>query len=212
VALSSSFEPERLRKHVPAAAWPVIAHWLRRNPIQVRVVPPRQTKLGDYRCATRTQPHRITVNSDLNKYSFLVTLIHEFAHHGAYMKHRRATDPHGWAWKNEYAKLMRPFLSRSVMPADVLQALEQHLTDPPASSCSDKALMRVLGKYDKDPRQMLEDLPDRAVFRFNERVYVKGPQLRKRFKCHCLNNRRNYIIDPLAEVHVNGPMVVNKAS
>ena len=72
--------------------------------------------------------------------------------------------------------------------------------------------MRVLSKYDKDPRQLLEDLPDRSVFRFNERVYVKGPQLRKRFKCHCLNNRRNYIIDPLAEVHVNGPMVVSKAS
>ena len=115
VALSSSFDPERLRKHVPAAAWPVLAHWLRRNPVQVRVVPPRHTKLGDYRCATRTQPHRITVNSDLNKYAFLVTLVHEFAHHGAYMKHRRATDPHGWAWKNEYARLMRPFLSRSVI-------------------------------------------------------------------------------------------------
>lgn len=62
------------------------------------------------------------------------------------------------------------------------------------------------------PRQLLEELPDRSVFRFNERVFVKGPQLRKRYKYHCLNDRRNYIIDPLAEVQVHGPMVVQEAT
>ena len=72
--------------------------------------------------------------------------------------------------------------------------------------------MRVLMNHDPEPRQLLEELPDRSVFRFNERVFVKGPQLRKRYKCHCLNDRRNYIIDPMAEVQVNGPMVVLKAS
>jgi len=205
-------DPERLRKQLPAAAWPVVVSWLRKNPIQVRISRPRQTKLGDYRSATRTQPHRVSVNADLNKYAFLVTLVHEFAHYSTFMQTRRWTQPHGTAWKNEYAKLMRPFLSRSVFPADVLNALEHHLQDAPASSCTDHGLMRVLMNYDREPRQLLEELPDRSVFRFNERVFVKGPQLRKRFKCQCLNDRRNYIIDPLAEVHVHGPMVVRKAS
>jgi hypothetical protein len=210
--MPSAHDPELLRKHLPSAAWPMVIQWLRRNPVQVRVVKPRQTKLGDYRSATRTQPHRVSVNNDLNKYAFLVTLVHEFAHYSTYMKMRRWKDPHGPAWKMEYQRLMRPFLSRAVLPADVLRALEHHLRDASASSCTDHELMRTLRRYDRDPRPMLEELPDRTVFRFNDRIYVKGPQLRKRFRCHCLNDRRIYLIDPLAEVHVNGPLIARKAS
>jgi hypothetical protein len=203
---------EILRRQLPAAAFPVVLHWLRRNPILVRIVPPRQTKLGDYRSATRTLPHRVSVNSDLNKYAFLVTLIHEFAHYTTYIRSRRWKDPHGPFWKGEYARLMRPFMSRAVFPADVLRALEHHLTDAPASSCTDHDLMRVLRKYDRDPRPLLEELPERTLFRFNERIFVKGPQLRKRYKCHCLNDRRIYFIDPLAEVHLHSPLSARKAS
>jgi len=202
---------EPLRGHVPAAAWPVVLNWLRRNPVQVRIAKPRTTKLGDFRSATRSQPHRVSVNADLNKYAFLVTLVHEFAHYSTHVKTRRWTAPHGAVWKSEYHRLMRPFMSRDVFPADVLKALEGHLHDAPASSCTDVHLMRVLRKYDRDPRPMLEEIPERAVFRFNERIFVKGPQLRKRYKCHCLNDRRVYFIDPLAEVHVHGPLVVRKA-
>ncbi|HNR53970.1 MAG TPA: SprT-like domain-containing protein [Flavobacteriales bacterium] len=208
----SASDPEFLRRHLPSAAWPVVLNWLRSNPVQVRISKPRQTKLGDYRSATRTQPHRVSVNADLNPYAFLVTLVHEFAHYSTFVNQRRWSAPHGPAWKSEYARLMRPFLSNSVFPTDVLSALERHLVDAPASSCTDQGLMRVLMSHDPEPRQLLEELPDRSVFRFNERVFVKGPQLRKRYKCHCLNDRRNYIIDPMAEVQVNGPMVVMKAS
>jgi hypothetical protein len=210
--MSPSNDPELLRRHLPAAAWPVVLNWLRRNPVQVRITPPRITKLGDYRSASGSQPHRVSVNADLNKYAFLVTLVHEFAHYTAHMRSRRWVAPHGPVWKSEYQRLMRPFMSRAVFPADVLHALEHHLFDAPASSCTDHRLMRVLRNYDRDPRPMLEELPERSVFRFNDRIYVKGPQLRKRYKCHCLNDRRVYFIDPLAEVHVHGPLVVSKAS
>jgi SprT protein len=210
--MAAAPDTELLRQHIPAAAYPVVVQWLRRNPVLLRIVRPRQTKLGDYRSATRTQPHRVTVNNDLNKYAFLVTLVHEFAHYSTYVRTKRWAQPHGTAWKNEYHRLMRPFMSRAVFPADVLHALEHHLTDAPASSCTDHELMRVLRRYDPDPRPMLEELPDRSVFRFNDRIFVKGPQLRKRYKCHCLNDRRIYFIDPLAEVHVHGPMIARKAS
>ena len=207
-----STDLDLLRRHLPAAAYPVVVNWLRRNPVLVRIVKPRQTKLGDYRSATRTQPHRVSVNADLNKYAFLVTLIHEFAHYTTYVRTRRWKDPHGSYWKSEYARLMRPFMSRQVFPADVLRAMEHHLFDAPASSCTDHGLMRVLRKYDRDPRPLLEELPERSVFRFNERIFVKGPQLRKRYKCHCLNDRRTYFIDPLAEVHMHQQFQTRKAS
>lgn len=205
-------DPLRLRAHLPAKAWPVVQAWLQRHPVQVKVAAPRHTKLGDYRPATRTLPHRVSVNCDLNKYAFLVTLVHEFAHYSTVAKTRRWRNPHGAFWKGEYQRLMRPFMSPEVFPADVLHALHHHLTDAPAASCTDHELMRVLRRYDPDPRPFLEDLQENSIFRFNRRLYVKGPRLRKRFRCRCLNDRRIYFIDPLAEVHVDRPAGARAAS
>lgn len=201
----------RLQAHLPRAAWPVVANWLRRNPVLVRISPPRSTKLGDYRVASRTQRHRISVNEDLNKYAFLVVLVHEFAHYVTFQKYRRH-EPHGAEWKAEYKRLMRPFLSREVFPADVLRMLVIHLDDAPSSSCTDHGLMRVLRRYDREPRPFLEELEDNTVFRFNGKIFVKGRQMRKRFRCRCLNNRRIYLIDPTAEVHLEHALAERRAS
>ncbi len=200
-----------LRARLPRRAWPVVELWLRRNPVQVRISAPRTTKLGDYRVATRTQGHRISVNGDLNKYAFLVVLVHEFAHYATFQKFHRH-EPHGTEWKAEYKRLMRPFLSREVFPADVLRVLAMHLHDAPSSSCTDHGLMRVLRRYDHAPRPFLEELEENTVFGFNDKIFVKGKQLRKRYRCSCLNNRRVYLIDPTAEVQLEHPLVVRRAS
>lgn len=201
----------RLQAHLPRAAYPAVLQWLRRNPVWVRVSRTRQTKLGDYRTRTRTLPHRISVNEELNKYMFLVVLIHEFAHYNTFQKYRRH-EPHGREWKLEYKRLMRPFLSRDVFPGDVLHALEHHLQDAPSSSCTDHNLMRVLRRYDREPRPFLEEIRENTVFRFNQRLFVKGPRLRTRFKCRCLNDRRIYFIDPTAEVHLEQALDARRAS
>ncbi|MBK8582334.1 MAG: SprT family zinc-dependent metalloprotease [Flavobacteriales bacterium] len=202
----------RLQAHLPRAAWPVVVSWMRRNPkVQVTVNKPRRTKLGDYRVATRKLPHRITVNEDLNRYAFLVVLIHEFAHYVTFAKYRRHA-PHGAEWKAEYKRLMRPFISREVFPADLLRALDHHLCDAPSSSCTDHTLMRVLRRYDRDPLPFLEELRENTVFRFNSKIFVKGRRMRTRFRCRCLNNRRIYLIDPTAEVHLELPMTARRAS
>lgn len=206
----------RLRTQLPASAYPVVVAWLRRNPVLVRVSPPRATKLGDYRPASRgisgrVQPHRISVNADLNKYAFLVVLVHEFAHYSTFQKFRRH-QPHGREWKLEYRRLMRPFLSSEVFPADLLHALHHHLEDAPSSSCTDHSLMRVLRRYDREPRPFLEELREQTVFRFNQRLFVKGPRLRTRYRCRCLNDRRIYLIDPTAEVHLEAPAMQRRAS
>lgn len=201
----------RLQAHLPRNAWPVVANWLRRNPVLVRISPPRSTKLGDYRVASRSQRHRISVNEDLNKYAFLVVLVHEFAHYATFQKYHRH-EPHGAEWKAEFKRLMRPFLSREIFPADVLRMLVLHLDDAPSSSCTDHGLMRVLRRYDRSPRPFLEELEENTVFRFNEKLFVKGRQLRKRFRCRCLNNRRIYLIDPTAEVHLEHALATRRAS
>jgi SprT protein len=116
-----------------------IVSWLRKqsDPGADRTAAPDQ--IGRLPKRARTQPHRVSVNNDLNKYAFLVTLVHEFAHYSTYVNTRRWTNRMALLGRGEYAKLMRPFMSRSVFPADVLHALEHHLHDAPASSCTDKA-------------------------------------------------------------------------
>ncbi len=200
-----------LHAKIPTAAYPVVVSWLRRNPVIVKINRTRKTKLGDYRIANRTQPHRITVNGDLNKYAFLVVLIHEFAHYSAFQKYKRH-QPHGKEWKAEFKREMRPYLSREVFPADLLHGLGHHLEDAPSSSCTDHALMRVLRRYDSDPRPFLEELREQTIFRFHQKLFVKGPRLRTRFKCRCLNDRKIYFIDPTAEVYLDQPLAARRAS
>ena len=200
-----------LRDHVPAAAWPVVVDWLQRHQVPVRISRPRASKLGDYRVAGRGRTYRISVNNDLNRYAFLVVLVHEFAHHTTFLKDRRH-QPHGAEWKAEYRRLMTPLLSPQVFPQDVLAVLHEHLLDAPGSSCTDPRLMKVLRGYDHAPRPFLEELPHNTVFRFNQRLFVKGERLRTRYRCRCLNDRRIYHIDRTAEVHVEQPASVLQAS
>lgn len=190
----------RLRERLPGPAFPVVLDWLRANPVVVRIARPRTSKLGDFSAARGDRPHRISVNGDLNPYAFLVTLVHEFAHCEVVTMLRQWRDPHGPAWKVAYHRLMRPFLNLSVFPPDVLEALHRHLLNAPASSCTDHRLIRVLRRYDPAPGRMLEQLGERTIFRFNDRLYVKGPRMRKRYRCRCLNDRRTYFIDPTVEV------------
>jgi hypothetical protein len=210
--MAPAAEPLRLRSHLPPAAWPMVEQWLHEHPVRVKVSRPRQSKLGDFRPAHGKLPAVITVNEDLNPYAFLVTLVHEFAHSSVIDRTRSLRDPHGREWKLEYHRLMRPFLTTAVFPSDVLRVLEQHLRNAPASSCADPGLLRALRRYDTDPSVHLEDLREHTIFRLHRKLYVKGTRLRKRFRCRCLNDRRLYLIDPLAVVHVDQAAYLRAAS
>lgn len=198
--------PEALRERLPAGAVPVVLDWLHRNQVQVRITPRRATKLGDYRTPGAGRPARISVNGDLNPYAFLVTLVHEFAHHATFERSGPRVRPHGLEWKRTYKELMRPYLAPTVLPGDVRTILTHHLNDAPASSCSDPALVRVLRRYDERVLPLLDELPEHTVFRFNERLFVKGSVRRSRVSCRCLNDRRLYTIDRLAGVELEAPL------
>jgi predicted SprT family Zn-dependent metalloprotease len=200
-----------LRSHLPPAAYPIVEQWLRQHPVAIRIARTRATKLGDYRVASGTKPHRISVNRELNPYTFLVVLVHEIAHYHTFLKFRRH-QPHGKEWKAEYKLAMRPFMSPVVFPEDVLRALDRHLVDAPSSSCTDHALMRILRRYDPEPKPFLEELRESTIFRFNRKLFVKGNELRTRYRCRCLNDRRIYLIDRMAEVHVEKPIPTRLAS
>jgi hypothetical protein len=68
--------------------------------------------------------------------------------------------------------------------------------------------MRALLRHEAEPVLVLEALPERTVFQYNTSIFVKGPRLRKRYKCRCLNDRRIYLMDPLVEVRRHAPALV----
>lgn len=191
-----------LSKYLPEQAVPLIAQWIYQYDFKLKVKKARASKYGDYRPPAGDKNHIITINQDLNRYSFLITLVHEIAHLTCYNKHKDNVAPHGEEWKLEFKILMNYFLHEHIFPEDVYKALKKYMQNPAASSCSDVNLLRVLKKYDeRDKTILLEEIAEGATFMYgSERLFVKGEQIRKRFKCKEVNTRRIYLFNPLTEV------------
>lgn len=206
----------QLAVYIPEEAAPIIARWIDVYQAQLKITRRRSSKLGDYRPPHRGQPHRISVNHDLNPYAFLVTLVHEFAHLVTWNHHGDKAFSHGKEWKGFFRKMMQPFLELGIFPPDVREALFNYLRNPAAASCTDLTLLRALRKYDqRDSGQVaVEQLPEGAVFALPRRrsttgsrspekglrLFRKGPRLRKRYRCIELDSGRVYLFNPLAEV------------
>ena len=89
-----------LRQFIPEAAVARVLQYLHQYNVHLTITRERKTVLGDYRHATHHQTHRISVNSNLNKFSFLITLIHELAHLVTFNAHGHRVQAHGREWKN----------------------------------------------------------------------------------------------------------------
>jgi hypothetical protein len=197
---------ETLAEFVPPLAANVLAEWLVKYNFNLKITRTRYSKLGDYRYPLKPgERHQITINHDLNPYAFLITFVHEVAHLTTFEKYGKKVKSHGNEWKAEFRGLMRPFFELNVFPDDVAKALTRYLLDPAASSCSDIHLQKVLKKYDTKTNQSdflvyIEDLPINSRFEYRGVSFVKGHQLRKRFKCQNLQNKHFYLFNPLVEV------------
>ena len=193
---------EPLRPHLPADTLHLVADLFAPYDVAIKISRPRSTKLGDYRPPYREKGHRISVNRDLNQYSFLITLIHELAHLIIWEEHKNKVKPHGEEWKGRFRESLLPFVSRKVFPPSLEEALANYLANPKATSCSDSNLMKALREFDAPSELvMLEDLPESSIFVLHgKRIFVKGKKLRKRYRCMEVHSRKQYLIHQLAEV------------
>ena len=192
-----------LRRWIPEQAAPSILQYLNHYQVHLTITRERKSVLGDFRHATNSSHHRISINGNLNPYSFLITLIHELAHLVTFMEFGNRVQSHGKEWKKIYRKILEEFIPLSVFPADVLKALKKNLHDLPASSCADEGLMRVLRRYDadKDGLLLVEQIPDGGCFALEDkRVFRKGKKLRKRYQCIEVATGKLYLFSPIYEV------------
>lgn len=192
-----------LQQFIPEAASSLVLRYLNEYKIHLTVTKERKTILGDYRHATRYKAHRISINGNLNKYSFLITLIHELGHLVTFMRFGNKVQSHGKEWKSIYAVLLTSFIDLNIFPHDILAAIQQSLHNLPASSCADEDLMRVLKKYDKRQNGliMVEQIQDGNLFEIDKgKVFKKGKKLRKRYQCTEVDTGKVYLFSPVYEV------------
>ncbi len=195
-----------LNRYIPENSYAPLIAVLSKNPLPIKVVKPRNTKLGDYRPKwERTGKPLITVNANLNAYSFLITLVHEIAHHVTYLKYQGRVKPHGDEWKQIFADMAREhFLGKNIFPPEIEAALRQYFTRTFASSCADPNLLRVLANYDAKPEGhfLLEQLKENSVFELNGRIFKKGERRRKRYTCLELSTKKNYLVSAVCSVKI----------
>ena len=192
-----------LQDYLPPGTYEPVLHYLQVYKVHLTVARERKSILGDYRHRTTLKAHRISVNGNLNAYSFLITLIHELAHLLQFEQYGNKVMAHGREWKTIFGKLLAQFIQKDVFPDDIKKALQRSIEDAAASSCADDGLQRVLKKYDKNSGSLVhvEDVPNQALFKTGDgRIFQKGERLRKRYKCMEVGTKKLYLFSPVYEV------------
>ena len=196
---------QHLENYLPPGSFDAVLKYLHQYKVHLTITKERKSILGDYRHQTHFENHRISVNGNLNTFSFLITLLHELAHLLTFEQFGRNVQAHGKEWKTIYAGLLEQFLKNKIFPENVEKELLISLRNPAASSCAEDGLIRVLRKFDskESHQRLVEELPINTLFRTHDgRVFQRGEKLRKRFKCKEVKTGREYLFSPVYEVEM----------
>ena len=193
--------PKTLEKYIPQASVASVFQLITSHNIYLKIVNERVTRHGDYRKMPNGQ-HQITVNSNLNTYRFLITLIHEIAHLIAFKKYGRLIKPHGIEWKHTFQQLMLPYIRPEIFPSQLLPYLAIHFKNPKASSDTDAKLSLALKHFDApNDKNYIFEIPLGGNFRlYNGKVFKRGKKRVKRYECLEISTGKIYLFNPNAEV------------
>lgn len=186
---------EILNNYLPTESIDIIADWIIKYQVSFKIKNSRTSKLGDFRPKHRNFPYRISINKDLNKYSFLITTIHEFSHLFVWEKHKNKVKPHGIEWKEVFKEQMDIFILKNIFPDDILKNLLKYIDNAKATSFSDIELSKILKKYDNISKGVfIGDIGLNEKFTIhNGNIFIKEEKIRTRYKCKCLNSKKNYL-------------------
>lgn len=195
----------QLQDFLPPGTYEAVLSYLQLYHVHLTIARERKSLLGDYRHRTHGKNHRISVNGNLNKYAFLITLLHELAHLLTFEKFGNKVAAHGKEWKHVFGQLLASFIQHNVFPSDIKASLLQSLHDPAASSCSDEDLLRTLKKYDEEQTHLVfvETILEGTLFKTHDgKIFRKGEKIRKRFRCEEVKTKKMYLFSPVYEVEL----------
>jgi SprT protein len=186
-------------KYIPKNAINGVQSLIEKHKINLKIVNQRLTKHGDFRQLPNGE-FQITINNNLNPFQFLLTLIHEIAHHTTFEKYGRIR-PHGKEWKQQFQYLMLPFLNPSIFPNQMLTPLAHYLKSPKASTDSDVRLSLALkGNTAENGKNFVFELPTNCTFVFKNKMYIRGKKRKTIIECLQLTTNRMYLFNQNTEV------------
>src|SRR5689334_11996196 len=95
----------KLQDFLPPDTYEPVLSFLEHYHVHLTVAQERKSILGDYRHKTPGSNHRISVNGNLNKFTFLITLLHELAHLLTFERYGNKVSAHGKEWKHVFGHL-----------------------------------------------------------------------------------------------------------
>lgn len=167
----------------------------------LKISKPRNSKLGDFRAISKNIS-KISVNGNLNKYEFLIVLLHEIAHLIVWNNYSRKSKPHGKEWQFEFKLLLKQYIILGVFPSQVEFALRNNFNKPIISSvkCEDLAIALKTTETEKKVI-FVKDVPDNMEFELVQgKKFLKLHRIKTRYKCKEIFSGRIYTVHPLAEV------------
>ncbi|MFT5761553.1 MAG: SprT protein [Polaribacter sp.] len=187
--------------YIPEKAIPIVQYLIEQHHFTLKIVNQRQTKHGDFRKLPDGR-FQITINNSLNPYQFILTLIHEIAHHVTYQKFGRV-QPHGKEWKTIFQHLMLPLLQPEIFPKHILPILANYLKNPKASTDADVKLSLAFKEFSKEPgKSYIFEVPYGSLFRFKKVIYKRGDKRRTRIECTHIANGKVYLFNQNVEVEI----------
>jgi hypothetical protein len=187
--------------YFPPEVLTFVFHLFAQENFSFKIVPPRETKKGDYRPPTsHRQLPLITVNGNLPKYEFLVVYLHEVAHYLAYKEHKKRLAPHGKEWKAQYRQLFQKLLSAVTLPDEVRNAFEIHLKHIKSSSALDATLNELFYKDKNSNEVSVNELDPNDLFLYQKKVFRFDCMVRTRARCTMIRNNRSYVVAGHAKV------------
>ncbi len=197
---------QALANYLPEGAFEPVVQLIHQYKVHLTVTRARKSVLGDYRHPFMGSNHKITVNGNLNKYEFLITLLHELAHLLCFEQHRNRVEAHGKEWKNIYGSLLKAFIDLNLFPDDITKSLKKTLLNPAATANGETALLLVLRRYNplkKSGVVVLAHLADGTLFKeIKGRTFRKIKLRRKRIECIEIATGNIYLFSALSEVEI----------
>ncbi|MEI6189944.1 MAG: SprT-like domain-containing protein [Chitinophagia bacterium] len=193
-----------LNAYLPDGSFDPVVGLINQYKVHLTVTKARKSVLGDYRHAFQGANHKITVNGNLNKYEFLITLLHELAHLLCYEQFRNRVEAHGKEWKNIYGRLLASFIQMDIFPVDIKKALNKTLLNPAATANGETKLLLVLRRYNeikKEGVNWVAHIAEGTLFEsLNGKIFMRGKKRRIRIECVEVATGQIYLFSALTEV------------
>jgi len=191
----------KIFEKIPLASVDYVKSLIYSENVIIKIKKTRKTKHGDF-SVNKNGLKLITINESLNKYRFLITLIHEISHYFTFKNYGKYIKPHGVEWKNTFRSLLLPVINSDVFPNDVLKTLAAYTKNPKASTDTDLNLSLTLNKYNTNQSEYVSSLSNGTVFKAsNDRTYIMIKKLRKRYECMDVLTKKLYLFSPNVSIN-----------